>query len=176
MPEDTIDKAEHDAAVETLTAERDGLQAELDALRAEAPADEIDKSELPESVRKALERGEENERRIAKMESDARVASFVALAKSDYANVGPADDLGPALEEMDRLTPDAAKVITQTLKAANARIEASGVFSELGSGGDGEAGNGAEALIAAEVEKGTARHDAIAKVFSAHPELWQSAE
>ena len=41
-----------------------------------------------------------------------------------------------ALEEIDRTAPEAAKTITQALKAANARIDTGQLYSELGTGGE----------------------------------------
>lgn len=124
---------------------------------------------LPEDVRKRLEDAEAT---IAKMEQDNRAKAFLAKA-AEFEHVAPAADLAPVLETLDRVAPEQAKALDQALKAANARISESGLFKELGVNGDqdGDANAKAEALIAAEVAKGATRHDAMATVFKANPEL-----
>ena len=183
MATETVAKSDLD----TVVAELDSAKAELAALAeisnddlaalrgfeivASTPTEDIDKSALPESVRKAPEEGEELRARVEKMEADNRRASFIAKA-ADFPLVAGADELGPALEQIDRLAPDAAQVIERTLKAANARIAEGGLFGEVGASGADGTESEAEALIAAEVAKGTPRHDAIRKVFSERPELY----
>jgi ribosomal 50S subunit-associated protein YjgA (DUF615 family) len=161
--EETVPKADYDAIVSELD--------ELKALVPEAPAEEIDKAALPESVIKALAEGDELRERVAKMEQAARDADFVAKA-AEFGHVAPAADLAPVLELLDRTDPELAKTLDQALKAANARIAESGLYEELGS--DTPAGDSSQvdALINAEVAKGTPRHDAIRKVFTEHPELY----
>ena len=175
---ETVAKSDHD----TVVAELDSAKAELAALTeisnedlaalrgfeiAEVEAEEDVLKGLPEDVRKRLETAEQT---IAKMESDRRAELFVAKA-AEFSHVGPAAELAPVLETLDRVAPELAKALDQHLKAANARISESGLFAELGS--DGVAGdNPAEVLINAEVEKGMSRPDAIRKVFSANPELY----
>jgi hypothetical protein len=186
--DDTVAKSDHDAVV----AELESAQAELAALTEMsnedlaalrgidvAPVAEVEDDVLkglPEAIRERLEKAEaeaaENAERIAKMEAENRAKAFLAKA-AEYEHVAPAADLAPVLETLDRVAPDAAKALDQALKAANARIAESDLLKELGADGDAGADPKAkaEALIAAEVEKGLPRQEAMAQVFKAHPEL-----
>ena len=179
--EKSIDVLE--ARVAELEAERAELDSmtndDLAALRGIEVAtaeivveEEIDKSALPESVVKALADAEADRVELAKMKADARAQVFLAKA-AEYEHVAPAADLAPVLETLDRVNPDAAKALDQALKAANARIAEGGLFKELGANGEATADPNAkaEALIAAEVANGLPRHEAMAKVFKANPEL-----
>jgi hypothetical protein len=162
--EETVPKADFDAAVSEL----EELKASI--AETEAPAEEIDKSALPESVIKALEEADELRSRVAKMETERRTELFVAKA-AEFTHVAPAAELAPVLETLDRIAPEQAKVLDQALKAANARIAESGLYEELGS--DVPAGdNEAAVLIDAEVAKGMSRADAIRKVFTTNPDLY----
>ena len=172
--------------LDTVVAELDSAKAELAALAEISNDDlaalrgfEIVKSDaeedvlkgLPEDVRKRLETAEQT---IAKMEADNRRSEFIAKA-AEFALVAGADELGPALEQIDRVAPEAAQVIERTLKAANARIAEGGLFGEVGASGADGIESEAEKAIAAEVAKGTPRADAIRKVFTDNPELYPAA-
>lgn len=169
---ETVAKAEFDEVV----AERDALKAQL----AEKPDPiEIDKSELPEAVVKALDEAAELRTRVAKMEREQRAATFVKKAE-EFGHIAGAAELGPVLEAIDRACPDEAKLLDQYLKAANARINESGLFKELGSDGE-PAGDDPTAQTEALVKKymddeKLSRPDAIRKVFTERPELWQEAK
>lgn len=181
--------------VEALAAERDALQAELDALTEMSDEDlaalrglelaksdtppSIDDTSLPEDVRKALVEADELRVRVAKMERDARLALFVRKAADDYASLAPADELGPALEEIDRVAPDAAQTLDRLLKAVAARAETSDLFKELGttSSGKSDADSKFAALVAKAQEAGASRADAMEKVLKEHGhELFQPAK
>ena len=182
MATETVAKSDLD----TVVAELDSAKAELAALAEISNDDlaalrgfEIVKSDaeedvlkgLPEDVRKRLETAEQT---IAKMEADNRRSEFIAKA-AEFALVAGADELGPALEQIDRVAPEAAQVIERTLKAANARIAEGGLFDEVGASGADGTESEAEKAIAAEVAKGTPRADAIRKVFTDTPELYPAA-
>lgn len=167
--------AELTGQVATLTAERDTALATI-AASTEAGStggDTIDKSALPEAVRKRLDDADALEARVAKMESDQRIERFTKQARDEYAYLGAAEDLGPALEEIDRLAPKAAKTMTQLLKGMAARADLADIIGELGSGGDGTGDPQAQAqsLIEAEVAKGATIIEATRKVFAENPQL-----
>lgn len=181
------DTEELTARVAELESERQALDTmtidEIAALRGDdltkfAKADEVEPEDVmkgvPADVRKRLE---DAEARVAKMEADGRRKEFVAKA-ADYTHVGGADELGVALEQIDRLAPEAAPVIERAFKAANARIAESGLFAEFGAEGDGaETGVAkAEALIDKFVADGMPRHEAITKVFTENPDLYEPAK
>ena len=179
---------ELEARVAELETERQALADmpidEIAALRGDdltkfAKADEVEPEDVmkgvPADVRKRLE---DAEARVAKMEADGRRKEFVAKA-ADYTHVGGADELGVALEQIDRLAPEAAPVIERAFKAANARIAESGLFAEFGAEGDGAEQSGvakAEALIEKFVADGMPRHEAITKVFTENPDLYEPAK
>lgn len=136
--------------LDEITAERDALQAEIDALAGLSNEDlaalkgfEIAKSDTEDEVLKGLspevrERIEKAEaaqadanERIAKMEHANRVADFTKQA-ADLDQIAAADDLGPMLEELDRVAPEVAKSLTPVLKAANARIAEGALYAEFG--------------------------------------------
>jgi hypothetical protein len=185
VPQDTVAKSDHD----TVVAELESAKAELAALtdmsnddlaalrgievvKAEEETEDVLKG-LPEDVRKRLE---DAEARVEKMERDNRVSAFKKQAEDDFGKIAPADELGVALEEIDRVAPGAAKTVNQVLKAIAARVDTSDLFKELGTSGDAGAENEAEAAIAAEVAKGMSRVDAIKKVFTDRPELYPAAQ
>lgn len=169
---------ELEARVAELESERQALTTmsndDLAALRGfeiTSPAtDEIDKSALPEAVRKALEDADKLRARVEKMEADARTQAFVVKA-ADYSAIAGAAELGPVLETIDRKAPEVAQAVEQYLKAANARIVESGLFAEAGTS---VASNGdeASALIAKAVESGLSREDAMRRVFAERPDLY----
>lgn len=181
------DTEELTARVAELESERQALDTmtieDIAALRGDdltkfAKADDEEPEDVmkgvPADVRKRLE---DAEARVAKMEADGRRKEFVAKA-ADYTHVGGADELGVALEQIDRLAPEAAPVIERAFKAANARIAESGLFAEFGAEGDGaETGVAkAEALIDKFVADGMPRHEAITKVFTENPDLYEPAK
>jgi hypothetical protein len=170
---------EETVAEETVTqAAYDAVVTELNDLKASiadtAEVEDIDKAALPESVQKALAEADELREQVAKMQHDARIASFRKQAADEFGDLGPADELGAALEEIDRVAPDASKTVVQTLKSIAARVDTSALFKEFGASGETQE-NEADALIAAEVAKGVSRPDAIRKVFTDHPELYPAA-
>lgn len=176
MADESIPKADHDAVVaerDAITAERDALQAQLSELTPEAKDDRIDVAALPEPVQAALREADALKARVEKMEQDNRAKAFLAKA-AEFASIAPATDLAPVLETLDRVAPEQAKALDQALKAANARINESGLFKELGSDADvdGDRQAKAEALIKQRMtEDNLPRHEAMAKVFKDNPEL-----
>lgn len=178
---------ELEARVAELETERQALTdmpiEEIAALRGDdltkfAKADEVDDvmKGLPEDVRKRLE---DAEARVAKMEQDARARDFIVKA-ADFGHIGGAAELAPVLEEIDRKAPEAAKALDTYLKAAEARIAESGLFAEVGAAGDTGASDAPADKAAAMIEKfvadGMPRHEAITKVFSENPDLYEPAK
>jgi len=161
---DEITKADLDA----VTAERDALQAEIDALaaltdddlaalrgftiaKADDIEEQINKSDLPEAVRKALDEAEVMKADIEKMKAEARKAEFVKKAADEY---GVSDDeFAASLEEADRVLSDAAKKsLDRTLKALAAQVDTSVLFGEAGRS-EGASGTEMLNVRAAEIEK-----------------------
>lgn len=71
--------------------------------------------------------------RVQKMEDERENKQFVRKAASlSSLSVNP-DDFGPALREISRVAPDAYEKIEAVLKGANAVVEKSRFFDEIGS-------------------------------------------
>lgn len=179
---ETITKDEHEAVVaerDSLSSKVAELEAQVASLTPEPKTDEVDKSALPESVRKALEENAVLKADIEKMKADQRAAQFIAKAK-DYGHVAPAAELAPALEAIERLAPEAYTVVERTLKAAEARITESGLFKTLGV--DGERGDedplAKVKADAAEIRKNdpqVSEAEAMQRAMAANPELAKAA-
>jgi len=182
------DTEELTARVAELESERQALAdmpiEDIAALRGDDLTKFAKADEEPEDVMKGVpadvrKRLEDAEARVAKMEADGRRKEFIAKA-ADYTHVGGADELGVALEQIDRLAPEAAPVIERAFKAANARIAESGLFSEFGAGGDvtesDDPSDKASAMVEKFVADGMDRHVAVAKVFTENPDLFQPAK
>jgi hypothetical protein len=107
----------------------------------------FEKSELPEPVRAALEKAEENEaaalkkaeeaEKIAKEERDLRLTrEFIAKAEDEFRHVGNADKLGPRLMKMEAaLSKEDYEAHLQELRSLNEQIATSKLFKEAGVGG-----------------------------------------
>lgn len=73
----------------------------------------------------------ESEKRIAKMELDAKRTSFVALAKADLEPLGKADDLADILLAVEgNLSEDIYKALLQVLKGAAAQLATGELFKQ----------------------------------------------
>lgn len=168
--EAAVNKAETDLVAERERAEKAeqehaDLQARIDELEKNDSTDEtepvINKADLPEPVRKALEKAEADavaaEARIAKAEKDAQSADEIAKAERDQrvtreyvvkaegyrALVVKAEEFGPVLKEAaEKLSKEAFEAIETVLKAADEQIATSNLFKEQGRGGEPNAGNG----------------------------------
>lgn len=177
---DDIKKAEELAArVSELEAEREALTSmsndDLAVLRgievakaAEPNVDDVIKG-LPEDVRKRIEDAEAT---VAKMNSEMRKRDFIAKA-AEYEHVAGAAELGPVLEEIDRLAPNASKSIEQYLKGAEARLASEKLFSEHGAASgatDVSKQDLAQAEITKRVADGQTYEVAMKATFKDHPE------
>lgn len=194
MPEDTKERDEvlaglpdeAKALFDTLTKELEDVTAERDALAEDdggggdggAP---IDKTELPEGVRKEVERLEkeraEDRDRIEKMERDRRRRDHrdsVIKEMPKLADTQPVDDLADLmLAAEDALEAEQYKSLRRLLKAADASIDTTVLFAELGEGGDGAPTSAGEfdEKVAELVKAGTPRDKAISQVAKEHPDL-----
>jgi TolA-binding protein len=165
--------------------------------------DKISIDQLPEDVRKRLEKLEELEKKAAKVDEletklqkseEARLASeelakkerderitkeFIAKA-AEYKglSVGAAE-LGPILKGISEKAPDEYAKLEPILKAASEAIQKGNLFKEHGTGG--EASSATDALsklnqIASEmVQKnaGMTREQAFAKAVEQNPDLYR---
>ena len=169
--------AELETAKATI-ARFEGEKAAFEKAAGVRPA--IKREDLPEDVRKALDQADADRAestalkdRVAKMERDTRRATLVAKAAAEYPNVpGTPEELADLLVEVtEKLEGETAKRLEAMLKAANAQIDASKLFGQIG--GHGMAADVRKEFDAA-VDKAKAaglnRGDAVAKVLHDHPE------
>lgn len=122
---------------------------------------EIDKAELPEPVRLALEKAEsdrvelskraEAAEEIAKSERDLRITrEFIAKAEKDFPHVGgDANKFGPVLKSMsEKLSKDDYEFLVERLRANDVQLSKSAIFAEMGRGGEPQAGSPQSELVA----------------------------
>lgn len=145
--------------LDEVTADRDAMKAELDALTSmdndtlaalrgievakSDPQEEVLKG-LPEDVRKRLE---DSEAKIAKMEADARVESFTKRAATDFAKVADHAELGAVLATIAEKAPEVLGGVEKVLRAANERIDTSTILKTVGSDGDADASDPVAAKV-----------------------------
>jgi len=157
------------------------LQKQVDELskKGEGNADDINKADLPEHVRKRLEdlekRAKEAEE-IAKAEREARVRAEIRKRAEGYANVGEVEKIAEAIYKAQSVSAEFAEQLETLLKSAHERIEKGDLFKEFGSGAGDSASTawGKIEAAAAEIMKATpsmTRPQAIAKALEANPEL-----
>lgn len=152
-----------EAAQKAETEREAALAKAADLEKAAKPEDKpeaIDKAELPEPVRLALEKAEadaaaanqriEKAENLAKAEREIRVTrEFVAKAAEYKALPVEADAFGPVLKAAsESLTADAYAELDRVLKAADAQIASSELLKEAGAAGDGPTPASDETLVA----------------------------
>jgi hypothetical protein len=154
-----------------------------DAADAAAKAEAEFMKSMPEAMRIKLEKAAENEVRIAKMETAARLDSFVTIAKSDMpALTEQPDTIGGLLADVAAALGDdeheLVKTLTRVLKAASAQAELADTVIAKAKGKDGQsaAPDSAEGEIekrAAELAKsaGISIVQATRQVIDADPAL-----
>lgn len=164
-----------------ITAKEAGATELATALKELAPEpkpDEIDKSELPEAVRKQLEdvekRAKEAEEAIAKMQEEQEIRESVVKAAA-YPHVAPAAELGPVLRTIAKADSDTHAKVTQWMAAANAKIAEGNLYSEIGkSGGTADVDARVESA-AKEVQKADpslSYEQAVTKALEMNPSLF----
>lgn len=203
-----LDKAQADltAATEAITAKTEALTASqqtIETLKAEIaelkkaagdagviPVTEaIDKAELPEPVRAALEKAEtdraaalakaEEAEQIAKAERDARLTrEFVTKAETFKALPVKADEFGPVLKAAsESLSAEHYSALEQVLKAADGSLAETDLFKEQGRSRPADQPDSAVAAAksaAAEIRKNDSslsEAQAMQKAFADDPDL-----
>jgi len=112
--------------VQTKTPEETVSKADLDALR--------------EELEKRDEELQKRDERIQKLEDDAKISKFVDVAKSKYAAIAKADELGPVLKRAaETLSEEDFTYLEQLLKSAQEFAEQSRAFEALGKAGEPDA-------------------------------------
>lgn len=170
------ERDEAKTALEKEQSERAELQKQLDDANAELAKagndgsidddedddEDLNKADLPDPVRKRLEKAEADQaamaERLQKAEEDAKRADdlakaerdqrvtreFVAKAEKEFPHLGKADELGPRLKRMsETLAKEDYDAHLTELTAANEQIAKGALFSEFGVGGDGNGGDDA---------------------------------
>lgn len=141
---------------------------------------EIDKTKLPESVVKILEKQEKdlNEQRksIEKMQDETLTATIVAKA-AQISHVGAVDDLTKVLKSINKMDPTIGDSIFEILKSADARIRESALLNEGGNNNAANTGSTAVDKInakAAELRKtnpALTQEKAFVQVYNSDAEL-----
>lgn len=152
---------------------------ELSKKAQEQEAEEINKADLPEPVRKRLEeleRKAQEAEQIAKAEREARVKAEIRKRAEGYAGVAEVDKIAKALyEAQEKVSPEFAQELEEILKAAQERIAKGDLFKEFGSNGKPLSGDPSEQF--AELVKKVAEEEnipydqAARKVAREHPDL-----
>lgn len=129
---------------------------------------EIDKSALPESVRKHLEETEEKLQKqaadIAKMQEESLTKACVEKAES-IAAAGATDEISKFLKDVTKLSPELAEKGFSLLKTCDARIKEAGLFKEAGKTGDSTVKTAAEQLDALAKEYAAKENVTYAKAY-----------
>jgi hypothetical protein len=196
---EALEKAAKDTADEKKA--REEAEAKVAAMKKAAGEPEsepegIDKSELPEPVRKALEKAEADNtaltQRIEKAEADAKAADEIAKAERDRRELAEfvqkaetfqalpasAAELGPLLKNAsEKLSKEDYEKLEGILKGADAQVAAGELFKEQGRSGGALAENSALSEFNKKVadlqksESGLKKSEAMERVRKAEPEL-----
>ena len=131
---------------------------------------EIDKSALPEAVRKHLEdlekSNKDNAEAIAKMLDDGLTREYLAKA-AEVGNIGKADEIGSILKDIAKIKPELADKIHGLLKTADARIQEGGLLTEVGKVKTGDNATAYDQMMAKATElKKTKPELSIQKAFT----------
>ena len=144
----------------------------------------------PEEVRKAFEsmqkavdeakaQAETAEIELRKERAERADAEAVVKATTAYAALGlDAEQVGPALRRLADTDSDLAKSVEDVLTAANAKVESSDIFSEIGKSSRpaGSSYEKAEAMAKAAVADGkhATVEQALTDVFTSDGDLYKS--
>ncbi len=160
--------------------------AEAEAAAAKKAA--LEKADLPEAAqalikdmeKTAVTQAEElkkSQDRIAKLE-DANLTAELTGRVEKLSHVIAPDDRDAFIKEMKEISPEARDSQFKRLEVANAAVEKSDAFKELGGGGDAMTGDAwaqitkrAEALVTKSTD-GLTQEQAIEKVLEDEPELY----
>jgi len=125
LEKQNADLIKEKADLEKACSEKD---KELESMKAGVKKEDDVYKGLPESVMKEIE---DNRARIAKMEDDNLTREFVAKA-AEVNLVGKADEVGDMLKAIAKTDSALADKVLGVLKTAHARINESGLFTEIG--------------------------------------------
>lgn len=146
---------EAQAKIDVLEKEKGALVQEVETLKAKTgenedgtckscgakmkKEDEIDKSALPEAVRKQLEvlekENKDNKESIAKM-ADEALTKECLLKAQEIPAIGAVDEVSGLLKDLAKAGKETVDKVFGLLKAADAKIKAGGLFKEVGGGGE----------------------------------------
>jgi hypothetical protein len=163
------DASDAQAALAKAETEKAELATRVEALeKAAKPEDKpapLNKADLPEPVRLALEKAEadtaaanariekaekqaEEDRALAKAERDTRLTrEFVAKAQTFTSLSVDAEKFGPILKSAsEKLTKEEVEELDRVLKAADAQLATSNLLKSAGVGGDAQPRDGEQDL------------------------------
>jgi uncharacterized protein YecT (DUF1311 family) len=176
---DELLKATPQELQDAVKAELAKKDEEIAKLKGDNQADEgIEKSALPEDVRKRfeeLEKRAEEAEKIAKAEREARIKADIRKKAEGYANAGSVDDIAEIMFKAQDVSEEFAKKIEGILSAANERIAKGKLFAENGHSDSGSS-TAYEQLMAkaAEIRKNDSaltKEQAFDKATDIYPDL-----
>lgn len=161
------------ALAETLAAG----QAVVEPVAPVAPVEMGDYAKLQKQLEDERAERVKSDERIAKMELDAKRATFVALAKADLEPLGKAEDLADILLAVEGNLPEATyKSLVQVLKGAAAQLATGEMFKQRASvtGEPSDAETKITELAKEAVKAGVAKTLELGKlhVLNTNPELY----
>jgi len=151
------EKADLQAEIVTLkTAPKEGESCPTCGVTKEAPKDAIDKSALPEAVRKKLDEQEaeiEKNRKDVELLKDAELTREYIGKAAEIGAVGKVDEVGELLKSIGKVSKELAGKVFDVLKAADSRIKTGGLFKEMGTDAGGNTGATAAEQIAQKADE-----------------------
>ena len=162
-------------AVEGVFTEYEATIADLQPVEEVEVVKEVD-PEIQELITKQAAELEEAHAEIAKERKIRRDAEFITKAQTLETVLGPPEEWGPVLDELESAAPEAYEKLTARLAVAKTQIETGDLFKEIGRAGDGESDKVA-ALTKAKLELNPELtvEQARAQVWQENPELVEEA-
>ncbi len=134
---------------------------------------------LEKRAKEAEDKAAETQKRLDTEIEKATAADFVKRATA-YPFIGKAEDIAKQMRAAYAVNEETGKALEETFKAANARIEQSRMFEEIGKDTSGKTQSSAERLEAMARDvvakaAGTSYEQAYAQVCRENPDLAQKA-
>ena len=179
--EDVLKGIEDDKVKDAVVEKVSELEKSIKDLQSKGGTEDIDKSLLPEDVRKryeALEKRVKIAENFAKKERDERMKAEFAKRAELYKSVGATDKIAGILRKVSESDTDLCSDLEEILKSANERIEKSSLFESAGDKG------GDDNSVMAKIEKKARElivknadftyEQAVTKILELEPDLYDS--
>jgi hypothetical protein len=152
-------------AVETARAES--------ADAADEPAEDVEKANLPEDVRKRIE---DAETQVAELRKAARTREFTTKAENLTILGGDTTERADMLMKVADGDPEAFQALEAQLKAAQAQVNQSDLFKAVGADGANESGDAPIRKRAEEIRKSEnlTMEQALVKAYREDPSAYDA--